>query len=141
VREHELVQQLAFKERRNDAIVTLVGGLTATELRQVRIPDVVLDALTRGLADPKAPIRWWCVQLLDHVADVRAIDAISLALDDLVPRVRRNAAHALGCVACKPGWDGQLAPAVVTKLRDMAVNDENATVRAQAEITLRSFAL
>ena len=77
-------------------------------------------------------VRWWCIQLLDHVADERAIAAISPLLDDPVPRVRRNAAHALGCVACKPEWNGTLDAATVAKLEHLAASDENARVRRDA---------
>jgi HEAT repeat protein len=80
-------------------------------------------------------IRWWCIQLLDHVPDRRAITAITAIagmLDDPVPRVRRNAAHALGCVACKPEWSGGLPAEIVSKLGSIAKDDPNHKVRAEA---------
>jgi HEAT repeat protein len=136
VRERELVQLLVSKDQCVDAIRALVGGVTATELRRVQLSDAAVDALTEGVDDPNPRIRWWCVQLLDHVPDRRAVDAIARALNDPVPRVRRNAAHALGCAACKPNRDGALPADAVERLTDMAAGDENAKVRAQARSAL-----
>jgi HEAT repeat protein len=76
------------------------------------------------------------VQVLDHVPDARAIGALTAALDDQVPRVRRNAVHALGCVACKPEWAGALPLDVVEKIAQMATADPSAKVRAEAHRTL-----
>jgi HEAT repeat protein len=131
----ELVQQLGT-ERTLDAIRALMGGVNARELKDVKLTDPVLAALTAGVSDPNAKRRWWCIQLLDHVDDVRAVEVIARALDDPVPRVRRNAAHALGCVACKPAWDGGLPPGALKRLQEMADHDPNAKVRAQAAATL-----
>jgi HEAT repeat protein len=81
-------------------------------------------------------VRWWCAQLLDHLPDPRALAAVARLLDDQVPRVRRNAAHALGCVACKPEWDGSLPDETVEKLSHLATHDPNAKVRAEAAYAL-----
>jgi HEAT repeat protein len=132
VTERELVQQLATKDGCLDAMRALVGGVTTTELRHVQITDEAFDALVEGLSDPNPRVRWWCVPLLDHVPDGRAVAAVARALDDPVPRVRRNAAHALGCVACKPDWDGGLPAHIVARLERLATSDPNAKVRAQA---------
>jgi HEAT repeat protein len=131
----DLVQELATS-RRLDAIRALVGGVNARELRAVVVDAEVFDAIVAGLRDPNPKIRWWCLQLLDHVDDERAIAAIAECLDDPVPRVRRNAAHALGCAACKPGWDGTLPDGVAARLLEMATSDENAKVRATAAQTM-----
>jgi len=128
----ELVQRLASKRDRNDAIRALVGGLTATELRSVHVDDATIDALARGLADPNPVVRWWCVQLLDHVPDPRAIDLIVPMLDDAVARVRRNAVHALGCAACKPTADICLAAETRARIRQLAESDPNGKVRDEA---------
>lgn len=109
----------------------LVGGVTATELRTVRVSDAAFDALVDGLTDPNPRVRWWCIQVLDHVPDHRAIDPIAAMLDDPVPRVRRNAAHALGCAACKPEWSGELPAEVIAKLTAVANADPNPKVRAE----------
>jgi hypothetical protein len=53
-------------------------------------------------------------------------------LDDPVPRVRRNAAHALGCLTCKPAADAILPQAVLTKLAYLALSDPNSKVRQEA---------
>jgi HEAT repeat protein len=133
-----LVKLLALREGRLDVIRRLVGGVTATELRQVRVAQSVLRALAEGVRDPDPRVRWWCVQLLDHVDDQRALIALTDALDDPVPRVRRSAAHAVGCVACKPGWDGTLPDVAARRLLRLAGSDPNAKVRAEAQRTLRS---
>lgn len=133
-----LVKLLALREGRLDAIRRLVGGVTATELQNVHVAQPALRALAEGVRDPDPRVRWWCVQLLDHVNDQRALDALTDALDDPVPRVRRNAAHALGCVACKPAWDGTLPDVAAGRLLRLAESDPNAKVRAEARRTLRS---
>jgi hypothetical protein len=135
VRERELVQRLARKEQCLDAMRALVGAVTATELRRVQLCDAALGALTEGVDDPNPRVRW-CVQLLDHVPDTRAVDTVAGALNDLVARVRRNAAHALGCTACKPGWDGELPLDIIERLTDMAAGDKSLSVRAQARVAL-----
>jgi HEAT repeat protein len=88
------------------------------------------------LADPNPRLRWWCVQTLDHLVDPRAVVAIAALLDDPVARVRRNAAHALGCIACKPTWDGVLSRATTAKLAQLASSDTSAKVRAEAAYAL-----
>src|SRR5215831_8480035 len=132
-----LVKLLAQRPGRLDTIRQLVGGVTATELRRARVDQPTLDALAEGVHDPDSRVRWWCVQLLDHLDDQRALTALIEALDDPVPRVRRNACHALGCLACKPSWDGILPDAAYAKLRHLAATDPNPKVRAEADRTLR----
>jgi hypothetical protein len=134
-RERALVQQLG-SPLTLDAMRQLAGGVTATELRSARVTPAAFAALVEGLSDPRSRIRWWCVQVLDHVPDPAATIAIARMLDDPVPRVRRNAAHALGCVACKPEWSGGLPPDVVARLQDLAENDANAKVRSEASLAL-----
>ena len=114
----------------------LVGGVTATELRTARVSDAAFDALVDGLTDPNPRVRWWCIQLLDHVPDHRAIEPIAAMLDDPIPRVRRNAAHALGCTACKPEWSGGLPAKARAKLTAVANGDPNPKVRAAASLAL-----
>jgi HEAT repeat protein len=133
-----LVKLLALREGRLDTIRSLVGGVTATELRQVRVAQPVLGALAEGVHDPDPRVRWWCVQLLDHVGDQQALIALTDALDDPVPKVRRNAAHALGCAACKPAWDGTLPGTAAGQLLRPTGSDPNAKVRAEAQRALRS---
>src|SRR5262249_9123316 len=132
-----LVQQLAQRPGRLDTIRRLAGGVTATELRRARVDQATLDALAAGVRDPDSRVRWWCVQLLDHLADPHALTALTAALNDPVPRVRRNACHALGCLACNPSWDGILPAGAAGKIRQLAATDPNPKVRAEADRALR----
>jgi HEAT repeat protein len=114
----------------------LVGGITATELRRAQMSEAAFEALRAGLSDPNPTIRWCCVGILDHVPAPRALTAIAELLNDPVPRVRRNAAHALGCVVCKPDWCGELPVDVTAVLAQLAEADPNAKVRAEARRAL-----
>ena len=138
--ERELVRMLGSRTTRLDAMRRLVGGVNATELRAANVSEPAFRALADGVGDPDPQVRWWSIQLLDHVPDARAIAAIAPALRDPVPRVRRNAAHALGCVACKPGWDGTLPRRALDDLAALAAGDPNAKVRREAQRTLTCLA-
>jgi HEAT repeat protein len=138
MREDDLVQLLRQPARRVAAIRELVGGITATELRHIAPSPVAIQALIEGLRDRSPQVRWWCVQLLDHLPDGSAIDALVAVLDDPVPRVRRNAAHALGCLACKPTWPSTLPPVAIARLEEVAATDDNPKVRAEARRSLAS---
>ena len=118
------------------ALHGLAGGVTATHLRTAVLTEAAFAAVTEGLSDPNPRIRWWCVQVLDHVPDERAITAVAGLLDDPVPRVRRNAAHALGCLACKPAWSEGLTADVVATLARIASDDPNDKVRREAAFAL-----
>jgi len=139
-RERDLVQRLASKADRVEAIRALAGGVGATELRRATVSGRAFDALCEGLGDPNPQVRWWCIQVLDHVSDERALPAIAATLDDPVPRVRRNAVHALGCTACKPTWCGQLPTVTRQRIAHMAHHDPNAKVRAEAVRVLAAAA-
>jgi HEAT repeat protein len=134
--ERELVQRFGVKSREVEALRGLTGGVSATHLRTVVLSDEVFAALVEGLGDPHPRVRWWCIQVLDHVPDPRAIEAIAPLMEDPVPRVRRVAAHALGCVACKPEWQGRLPDGIAAKLAERAAGDDNAKVRAEASWAL-----
>ena len=136
MRENDLVQLLGVPTQRLAAIRELVGGVGARELRQASPSRRAMQALIDGLRDDSPQVRWWCVQLIDHLPDDRALDALVPVLDDPVPRVRRNAAHALGCVACKPTWNGTLAGSVIEKLAEMSTTDANQKVRQEARRSL-----
>ena len=136
-REQELVQQFRGDgDAIREAMLELAGGWSATVLREAQLTDAAFAALVEGLSDPHPRVRWWSITLLDHAPDLRAISAIEPLLDDPVPRVRRNAAHALGCLACKPEWCGTVALETVAKLEALATSDENARVRRDASIAL-----
>ena len=134
--ERELVQQFGLRGLEADALRGLAGGVTATHLRTVTLTDSAFEAVTRGVTDPNPRVRWWCIQILDHVPDPRAVRAIAGALRDAVPRVRRNAAHALGCIACKPDWDGALPEDITEELARLAAADPSEKVRHEAALAL-----
>jgi HEAT repeat protein len=134
--QQELVQLFGVKGRELDALRGLAGGVTATYLRTARLSDETFDAVVEGLSHRNPRVRWWCIQVLDHIPDVRAVSAIVSALDDPVARVRRNAAHALGCVACKPDWDRALPLAALQRLRGLAEHDASEKVRREAVAAL-----
>jgi hypothetical protein len=123
---NDAVQAFRVQARRQEVIAALVGGIRASELRKF------CDALISGDADPRPQVRWGCLRLLDHLPEPSVLAAICQTLDDPVPRVRRQAAHALGCGICKPAWDGSLPAQVVAKLTEMASSDSTAKVRAEA---------
>jgi hypothetical protein len=54
----ELVNLLAYVSHRNRVIIALVGGLTGTELRRVRLTDDARNALIRGLDHENRRVRW-----------------------------------------------------------------------------------
>jgi HEAT repeat protein len=130
------VELLGSPPHRIDAMHALAGGVTATDLRHAQPSEEAFVALLVGSRHENPQVRWWSVQLLDHMPDSRAIAAFAERLDDPVPRVRRNAAHALGCAACKPGWDGQLDEATTAKLAELAIDDPNLKVREEARRAL-----
>jgi hypothetical protein len=131
-RERNLVQLFGSRTTKLDALRSLMGGMTMTRLRTAHPTQSAFKALVEGLRDPNPRIRWWCVQVLDHCPDPRAIAATAPMLDDPVPRVRQNAAHALGCGACKPAWSGELPTSTLHKLYELASGDAHAKVRRKA---------
>jgi HEAT repeat protein len=134
--EQRLVQDFGRRGAEVEALRRLAGGVTATHLRAVELTESVFDAVVEGLTDPNPRVRWWCIQVLDHVPDARAVEEVANLLDDPVPRVRRNAAHALGCVACKPAWTGGLPSAITEKLARLAAGDPSPKVRSEAAYAL-----
>jgi HEAT repeats len=57
--------------------------------------------LLPALRHPNPRVRFECLGLLDHLADEDSVEAMIAATRDPVPRIRRMAVHALGCVRCK----------------------------------------
>jgi hypothetical protein len=99
----QLVDLFADKTVRNGAIVALIGGLTATELRRVKVTDEAKAALIAGLKHSNSKVRWWCIQLMDHVADESYLEPLlEAAQTDPTPKNRRHAIHAMVCEVCKP---------------------------------------
>jgi HEAT repeat protein len=138
--EQMAVEQLATDSTRSAAMAMLAGGVTATALRKATVTPAAFDALLGGLRHKNPRVRWWSIQILDHVPDARAMAAIAPLLYDPVPRVRRNAAHALGCADCKPDWSGELPDAARSRLAEMASVDASAKVRAEAARALSCLA-
>jgi HEAT repeat protein len=136
MREWQLIQLFGSRHTELGALQTLMGGVTMTHLRAVRPTKKVFEALIEGLRDPNPRVRWWCVQILDHSPDPQAIAAIAPMLDDPVPRVRQNAAHALGCLTCKPALSRELPTSSLHKLKRVAIEDPHAKVRRQASWAL-----
>jgi hypothetical protein len=75
--EQLLVRGFGQRGREVDSLRGLTGGVTATHLRSAVLIDSAFAAVIEGLEDSNARVRWWCVQVLDHVP---------------------------GCRACKPEW-------------------------------------
>ena len=63
------MQLLGIPTQRVAAIRELVGGVGATELRQASPSRHATQALIDGLRDQSPQVRWWCVQLIDHLPD------------------------------------------------------------------------
>jgi hypothetical protein len=97
----ELVNRLWDKRIRNRIIRTLVGGLTSTEMKGVRVSHEVREAIVRGLSHWSPKVRWWSLQLIDHVTDAKSLESVVPLLDDPVQRVRTQARHTLICEGCK----------------------------------------
>jgi HEAT repeat protein len=135
-REQQLVQLFGVKGRELNALHGLAGGVAATHLRTATLSADGFASVVGGLSDRNPRVRWWCIQVLDHIPDVRAVYAVVSALHDPVARVRRNAAHALGCVACKPDWDRAVPTAALQRLRDLAAHDPSEKVRQEAAAAL-----
>ena len=136
-REQELVQ--LFRAGGPDilrAMEGLVGGCTSTAMRKIRtLPKKSFATLVEGLHDPHAHVAGFhCLGLLG--ARPRVLDAMTPLLEDPVPRVRRQAAHSLGCTICKPDWCGTLPASTVATLQRLADSDPNARVRRDAGIAL-----
>jgi HEAT repeat protein len=128
----QLINLLRDKIQRNDVITALVGGLTATELRQVVVSTEAKAALIRGLKHPNSKIRWWCIQLMDHIADETYLEPLlDAAYNDPTPKNRRHAIHALACEKCKP--DGcRLKIDIREDLRHISDSDPDLSVRETA---------
>ncbi|MBX3084696.1 MAG: HEAT repeat domain-containing protein [Anaerolineae bacterium] len=128
----QLVDLFADKTQRNAAIVALIGGLTATELRRVSVSDAAKQALITGLKHPNSKVRWWCIQLMDHVADESYLTPLlEAAKTDATPKNRRHALHALTCEVCKPDRCA-LDIDIRAELATIAHTDPDASVRLMA---------
>jgi HEAT repeat protein len=128
----QLVDLLADKTQRNAVIVALIGGITATELRKVKVTDEAKQALIRGLKHPNSKVRWWCIQLMDHIADESYVPSLmEAAHTDATPKNRRHAIHAVTCEVCKPNRQ-HLNVDVRSQLINIAQIDTDISVREMA---------
>ncbi|MEZ4670646.1 MAG: HEAT repeat domain-containing protein [Anaerolineae bacterium] len=128
----QLVDLFADKTQRNEAIVALIGGLTATELRRVKVSPEARAALVAGLKHPNSKVRWWCIQLMDHIADESYVPfLLEAAQTDPTPKNRRHAIHAMVCEVCKPNRQ-PLNVDVRAELANIARIDSDLTVREMA---------
>jgi hypothetical protein len=130
----QLVDLLADKTQRNQVIVALVGGITATELRKVKVSEPSKAALIAGLKHPNSKVRWWCIQLMDHVADDSyRLPLLEAAQTDPTPKNRRHAVHALTCEICKPDRCRlDIDKDIRAKLVEIAETDPDISVREMA---------
>ena len=128
----QLVNLLSNKQQRYDVIVALVGGITSEELRHVTVTPEVKEALINGLQHENSLVRWWCIQLMDHLADESYIEPLlDAAQHDPLPKNRRHAIHALTCELCKPNrckLDIDLRP----MLAGMVIEDADWSVKRLA---------
>jgi HEAT repeat protein len=130
-RHWELIEAFADARRRNPAIIELVGAINASDLRRVKVSRDAKAALIAGLSHQNAKIRWWCLQLIDHLADASYLEPILSKLSDPVAKVRRHAVHALSCAACKPNRQA-LAIDIEESLRRILETDPDVKVREEA---------
>jgi HEAT repeat protein len=133
-----LIDAFADAKRRNQAILDLVGALNASDLRRARVSAEAKAALISGLDHPNAKVRWWCLQLMDHLADESYLEPILSKLSDPVAKVRRHAIHALSCAACKPNRQ-RLAVRIESALLAVLETDPDRRVREEARLALGDF--
>src|SRR5262245_3532398 len=134
----ELIEAFADPSRRNHAIIELVGAINANDLRRVQVHPAAKAALIDGLDHPNAKVRWWCLQLMDHLADESYLEPILAKLSDPVAKVRRHAIHALGCGVCTPDRK-TLAGDIESALRTVLARDPDNKVRQEARLALEQL--
>ena len=134
----QLIDAFADAKRRNQAILDLVGAINANDLRRVQVSPEAKAALISGLDHPNAKVRWWCLQLMDHLADESYLEPILSRLSDPVAKVRRHAIHALSCGACKPNRQ-RLAVQIRSALLAVLDTDPDQRVREEAGLALREL--
>ncbi|MBX3051224.1 MAG: HEAT repeat domain-containing protein [Caldilineaceae bacterium] len=136
----DLINRLADKTRRNQAIVLLVGAINARDLAKVTLKPGAKEALIQGLKHANPKVRWWSLQLMDHLADESFIPHILSVLDDPVGKVRRHAVHALTCDVCKPDRCGLgLSASIRTRIEEVAQFDSDERVRKEASTALANW--
>jgi HEAT repeats len=128
----QLVDLLGDKRQHQAAAIALLGGITATELRKVKVTEAAKEALIAGLNHPNSKVRWWCIQYMDHVADESYLrPLLESARTDPTPKNRRHAIHALTCEICKPARCS-LDVDIRVELANIAETDADESVKALA---------
>ena len=135
-----LVNRLAYKVDRNETIVQLVGAINARDLAEVSLKPEAKAALIQGLQHTNPKVRWWCLQLMDHLADESFIPFILPVLDDPIGKVRRHAVHALTCEVCKPDRCGlEISESIRIRIAEVAHSDADARVRKEASTAVANW--
>lgn len=129
---HKQDKQALFKKQ----VEMLALRNRPTEASLKKAGHAALPSLLEGLNHSNAKVRWWCLQILDHHADHRCVEAICRLLHDPVPRVRRMAVHTLGCKRCKTC---DLKVDAVPHLVERLLNDPNEKVMREAMWVLSAF--
>lgn len=136
----DLVNRLAEKESRNETIISLVGAINARDLANVTLEPEAKAALIQGLNHENAKVRWWCLQLMDHLADESFIPFMLPLLHDPVGRVRKHAVHALTCDVCKPDRCGlELSVSIKERIEEVSRSDADERVRKEAATALAQW--
>ncbi len=130
-----LVDSFKIPAQRYRAMATISGARGARESRGKHLSPMKIEALIWGLYHDNAVVRRCCLELLDLHPSTEAVPHIVAKLDDPVPRVRRHAVHAIRCDVCKAGQT-LLTPDLLDRLGEIAENDPNPKVRAEAAIGL-----
>ena len=86
-----------------------------------------------ALHHPNPRVRFEGLGMLDHLAEESSLAAMIAATHDPVPRVRRMAVHALGCMRCKPS---PLCHELNAVFLPIAENDPVWRVRREAVISI-----
>jgi len=134
----KLIDAFADPKRRNQAILDLVGAFNANDLRRVQVKPEAKAALISGLDHPNAKVRWWCLQLMDHLADDSYLEPILSKFSDPEAKVRRHAIHALSCGDCKPNRQ-VLAVKIESALLAALKTDPDQRVREEARQALEQL--
>lgn len=92
-----------------------------------------LPAIRTGLSSPNWRVRQWCATLIDTNWDEPSLRRLLLALYDPKLKVRKAAAHSLGCDRCKQGENPiDVLPYLEERLRE----DKSIKVRRTCAWTL-----
>lgn len=91
-----------------------------------------LQSVQRGLDSSNDDVRRWSTKAMDHLVDADGLVTLVRMLDDIDPRVRLEACHALACDRCKDNGCRPDAAAVLPRAIAVMLDDPDAQVRAYA---------